>query len=148
MPTTRNRKNPTDRTEHANRANRPNRTSNAIEANAVRRASGQEAEDLAARYLQARGLQLLARNVRCRAGEIDLVLREGAQIVFVEVRLRRNARYGGAAYSIDYRKQAKLLATARYWLRGRTEQACRFDVVLMDAAQEDRIQWLRNAFGE
>ena len=42
----------------------------------------------------------------------------------------------------------KLLATARYWLRGRTEQACRFDVVLMDAAQEDRIQWLRNAFGE
>ena len=96
MPKTPNRKNPTDRTEHANRVNRPNRTTNptnnAIDANAARRASGQAAEDLAARYLQARGLQLLARNVRCRAGEIDLVLREGAQIVFVEVRLRRNAR--------------------------------------------------------
>ena len=90
----------------------------------------------------------IAEHAARRAGEIDLVLREREQIVFVEVRLRRNARYGGAAFSIDYRKQAKLLATARYWLRGRIEQACRFDVVLMDAAQEDRIQWIRNAFGE
>ena len=71
---------------------------------------GDDAEQRAAAYLQLAGLKLVERNYRCRFGEIDLVLHEGSTVVFAEVRLRASARFGGAAASIDARKQAKLIA--------------------------------------
>lgn len=110
---------------------------------------GAAAERLAERFLVARGLRLVERNYRCRFGEIDLVMREGETLVFVEVRLRTHAGFGGAAASITGAKRARLLSTARHYLAGlpRTPQ-CRFDAVLLGADGAASIEWLRDAFGE
>jgi putative endonuclease len=108
--------------------------------------AGAAAETLALAYLRRRGLRLLARNYRCRSGEIDLILRDGTTLVFVEVRLRRRGDYGGAAASITAAKQRRLVEAARHFLAGRREQPCRFDALLLDALDETRIEWLRDAF--
>ncbi len=111
-----------------------------------RQVEGGEAEERAAAFLAARGLAIVGRNFRTRLGEIDLIARDGATLVFVEVRRRRSsALYGGAAGSVDYRKRRRLEAAARLYLaRLPTEPACRFDVV---ALQGEECTWLRNAFG-
>lgn len=106
-------------------------------------AQGAVAEALAARFLAERGLRVVERNFRVRGGEIDLICHDGATVVFVEVRLRRRADYGGAGASITAAKRAKLVMAARHWLARHGEQPCRFDCVLMDG---DNIEWLRNAF--
>jgi putative endonuclease len=111
-------------------------------------AGGKLAETLAAAYLQARGLRLLERNYRCRLGEIDLVLADGRSLVFVEVRLRRNPGYGGAAASITAAKRQRNVRAARHYLAGKPEPRCRFDVVLLDSLAPDRIEWIKDAFGE
>src|SRR5512139_3398258 len=77
---------------------------------------GQTAESSAAAFLQANGLKLVARNWRCRFGEIDLVMQDGATLVFIEVRLRSRSDFGGAAASVTPVKQKKLLAAARQYL--------------------------------
>ncbi len=109
---------------------------------------GAQAEAHAAQFLQRRGLTLLHRNYRCRQGEIDLVMRDGATLVFVEVRLRRRSDFGGAAASIDGAKQGRLIGAAQHYLAslGRTP-ACRFDAVLLQSADGAGIEWIRNAFG-
>ena len=107
---------------------------------------GRAAEDLVADFLVRHGLTILARNYRCRRGEIDLVVREGGTCVFVEVRLRRSDRYGGAGGSIDRRKQARLIAAARHWLAGKPDQPCRFDAVLLEDLDVSRLEWIRDAF--
>jgi putative endonuclease len=110
--------------------------------------AGARAEELCAELLQKAGLRVLARNWRCRHGEIDLVAEEGATLVFAEVRLRQGAgRFGGAAESITAAKRSRLLAAARLYLSRRPEVACRFDVLLLDGLELGRIQWIRNAFG-
>jgi putative endonuclease len=107
---------------------------------------GREAEQLALQYLTAAGLRLKSRNYACRLGEIDQILEDGETLVFVEVRQRRNARFGSAAESITGRKQDKLVAAARHYLARLTAlPACRFDAVLVDA--QGRIEWIRDAFG-
>ena len=108
--------------------------------------TGAAAERLAAAFLARHGLEVVQANYRCRFGEIDLVLRDGDTIVFAEVRLRASDRYGGAAYSVDRRKQARLVAAARLWLAGKKDLPCRFDVVLMDRLDASRIEWIRDAF--
>lgn len=108
--------------------------------------TGAAAERLAAAFLARKGLRLVEANYRCRFGEIDLVLRDGDTIVFAEVRLRSSDRFGGAAYSVDRRKQARLIAAARRWLAGKKDVPCRFDVVLMDRLDASRIEWIRDAF--
>lgn len=110
-------------------------------------AAGALAETLAATHLQQQGLRLLERNYRCRMGEIDLILADGPVLVFVEVRLRHNAEYGGAAASITAAKQRRILQAARHYLAGKPEPVCRFDVILLDTLAADRIEWIRNAFG-
>jgi putative endonuclease len=109
---------------------------------------GQRAEDLCAELLRKAGLRIVARNWRCRLGEIDLVAEESGTLVFAEVRLRRDARYGGAAESVTAAKRARLVAAARLYLAGRAAAPCRFDVLLLDALVPSRVQWIRNAFGE
>lgn len=104
------------------------------------------AETLALAFLKARGLTLLERNFRCRMGEIDLVMRDGASIVFVEVRLRSPGAYANAAESIDARKQKRIVATAGFYLAGRAEAPCRFDCVLLEQANNDSIRWIKSAF--
>ena len=106
--------------------------------------NGALAEQHAARYLQQQGLKPVAQNYRSRFGEIDLIMQDGATLVFVEVRLRRSADFGGAAASIDARKQQRIIRTAQQYLAGLAHiPPCRFDVVLMD---DSGVQWLRNAF--
>ena len=107
--------------------------------------SGGAAEAAAASYLARHGLSVLQSNYRCRLGEIDLVLRDGPSIVFVEVRLRTNPSFGGAAASIGPRKRARIIAAARHYLAGKPELPCRFDVVLLDRLEPPRIEWIRDA---
>jgi len=105
---------------------------------------GAQAEQQALRYLEGHGLKLVARNYRSRFGEIDLVMRDGAALVFVEVRLRTHAAFGGAAASIDARKQQRIIRTAQQYLTSLAQTPpCRFDAVLMG---EGGMEWLRNAF--
>jgi putative endonuclease len=108
--------------------------------------AGARAEDLCAELLRKAGLRVLARNWRCRHGEIDLVAEEGDTLVFAEVRYRRDERYGGAAESVTTAKQARLVAAARFYLMRRPDTECRFDVLLLDSLEAGRIKWIRNAF--
>jgi putative endonuclease len=111
---------------------------------ATRQARGQQAEQAAAQILAASGLRLVTTNYRCRGGEIDLVMRDGECLVFVEVRLRTNARFGGALASVTPAKQQRLLTAARHYLaRSAWPGPCRFDVVGFDA--KGRHDWVRNA---
>ena len=138
----------------ARRRARRKRSATARKAPAPRRSPTQRVgdahEDAALRLLQARGLVLLARNLACRHGEIDLAMRDGAVLVFVEVRARRDARFGGAAASIGAAKQRRLAQAAAYWLprlaarhwRG-VPPAARFDVVAFESGV---ARWLRDAF--
>lgn len=106
---------------------------------------GPAAEELAARHLARHGLAIVARNFRTRRGEIDLVARDGATLVFVEVRLRSNDAYGGAAASITAAKRGRLLAAAEEYLATcASVPPCRFDAVLLDRLDEARIEWLRD----
>jgi putative endonuclease len=108
--------------------------------------AGARAEELCAELLRKAGLRVLARNWRCRHGEIDLVAEEGGTLVFAEVRYRSDERYGGAAESVTAAKRARLIAAARLYLMRRPESDCRFDVLLLDALEASRIKWIRNAF--
>lgn len=111
--------------------------------------AGARAEDEAAAFLRRRGIQLIARNWRCRHGEIDLIVRDGDCLVFVEVRLRRGAGlFGGAAESVTAAKRARLLAAARLYLARMPELPCRFDVMLMGGQSGEQLEWIRDAFGE
>jgi putative endonuclease len=106
---------------------------------------GKDAEARAQRMLIGAGLHPVARNYRCRGGEIDLVMRDGDQMVFIEVRYRSHSRYGGAASSVDPNKQKRLILAARHYLQtSRWSGPCRFDVVAYD--KERGETWVRNAF--
>jgi len=108
--------------------------------------AGARAEDLCAELLRRSGLRVVARNWRCRHGEIDLVAEDGGTLVFAEVRYRRNESFGGAAASVTAGKQARLIAAARLYLMRRPDADCRFDVLLLDTLDAERIRWIRNAF--
>ncbi|MEK6750049.1 MAG: YraN family protein [Pseudomonadota bacterium] len=108
------------------------------------------AETAALEYLTSRGLRVLTRNYRCRMGEIDLVMRDGATLVFVEVRSRSYHRFGTPAESVNRRKQQKLLATAQHFLLTHKQYADtvqRFDVIAVTTAvAPPQIEWISNAF--
>lgn len=109
---------------------------------------GKQAEALAADFLRREGLSITATNYQCRYGEIDLIARDGAMVVFVEVRSRAGNAYGGAAASITATKREKLLKTARHYLAGRHPvPPCRFDAVLITGTP-GRVEWIRNAIEE
>ena len=115
------------------------------------KALGDAAEARALAHLSAAGLVLVRRNYRVargprsRGGEVDLVMREpDGTIVFVEVRARRDSRFGGAAASIGAAKRQRLVfAASHFLLRLANPPPCRFDVVAVDG---ERIEWLRAAF--
>jgi putative endonuclease len=106
--------------------------------------TGAAAEQAAADYLVRQGLKLVTRNFRCRGGEIDLIMHDGETLVFVEVRSRSRADFGGAAASITASKQARIILAARHYLaQNAVDAPCRFDAVLLQAGQ---LQWLPAAF--
>ncbi|MEO8302803.1 MAG: YraN family protein [Betaproteobacteria bacterium] len=111
----------------------------------LRAVAGERAEALAAEFLRAQGVAILERNFRRRCGEIDLVAKDGDTLVFVEVRLRTRSDFGGAAASITAKKRARIAAAAGLYLaRLRGTPPCRFDAVLLDALDPDRIEWLKD----
>ena len=107
---------------------------------------GKDAEARAATFLESHGLHIIERNYRGRYGEIDLIARDGATLVFVEVRARGSDAFGGAAASITASKREKLTRTALQYLAqlGRTP-LCRFDAVLLGNTTAP-IEWIRDAF--
>ncbi|PPK41464.1 putative endonuclease [Trinickia symbiotica] len=103
-------------------------------------------EARACEYLQRQRLRLVARNVTCRGGEIDLVMRDEAGVlVFVEVRARAWRGYGGAMASVGHEKRRRIVQAAQYFLatRGAMNSVCRFDVVAFDGCE---VVWVRDAF--
>ncbi|MFN2308802.1 MAG: YraN family protein [Gammaproteobacteria bacterium] len=115
-----------------------------------RQRQGAHAEDQACRFLQRHGLRLITRNYRSRRGEIDLIMRDSDNLVFVEVRYRRHDRYGSGLESVDRRKQQRIIACAAQYLHqhpGAAQLAARFDVVALAAdGRDEQIEWIRNAF--
>ena len=100
-------------------------------------ARGADAEALAADYLRQRGVHILARNFRCRLGEIDLIGLDGETLCFIEVRHRARARYGTPIETVSTQKQRRIIRTAEYFLltawRGPL-CPCRFDIVAVEGA--------------
>lgn len=114
----------------------------------ISQARGRDAETLACNFLVQAGLVLLARNFRCRLGEIDAVLRDGNTVVVAEIRYRADNAFGTPAETVDGRKQMKLIASARRFLQFHPALATaplRFDVVTL-AGPQRRIEWIRDAF--
>ena len=104
---------------------------------------GAAGEDEALAYLLDQGLLLVERNFSCKAGEVDLILSDGAALVFVEVRARASSAFGGAAASVTPAKQRRLLLAAQFYLqRYRQPPACRIDVLAIDGG---KINWIKNA---
>ena len=119
--------------------------------NNVRMQRGAAAEELAAQYLQVRGLRILARNLRCKAGELDLVCLDGGVLAIVEVRQRGSAEFGGALASVTLTKQRKITRAAQFFLRREKQWknlALRFDVLAIEGLPDGahRIDWVKDAF--
>ena len=114
------------------------------------RAAGNSFEQRACAELERAGLKLLVRNYCTRHGELDLVMRDGDTVVFVEVRYRKSASHGDAAASVTASKQARLILAAQHWLAAHPQHArrtCRFDVISYDGPVDAiRRDWLRGAF--
>ena len=118
---------------------------------ATTKSVGDAGEAQALAHLERQGLTLVQRNYRvaagpnARGGEVDLILRErDGTLVFVEVRARSSAAFGGAAASVTASKQRRLVFAAQHFLRRYSAlPPCRFDVV---AIEGESVQWLRGAF--
>ena len=109
--------------------------------------AGLASEKKAETFLTGQGLKLIANNYHCRHGEIDLIMQDGKTLVFIEVRLRTNHRFGNAASSITLHKQQKITRTAQHYLQQHNiDMPCRFDALLLNSANNTDIQWIRNAF--
>jgi putative endonuclease len=119
--------------------------------NDVRMRRGVAAEELAAQYLKVRGLKVLARNLRCKAGELDLVCLDGGVLAIVEVRQRGSAEFGGASASVTWAKQRKIIRAAQFYLQRQKHWRhfpMRFDVLAIEGLPQGahRIDWLKDAF--
>jgi len=113
------------------------------------RDTGSRYENLAAEWLQARGLKLLASNFHCRRGEIDLIMEDGECLCFIEVKYRASKAFGGAVQAITRSKQQKLLMAAEHFLAGHPghrNRPQRFDALLLQqVGGKIEIDWIRNA---
>lgn len=111
------------------------------------RERGQQFETLAAQYMQQQGLQLLARNVSCRFGELDLICKDRDCLVFVEVKYRQSGAFGSAAAMVTAGKQQKLRQSASWYLQQQHWRgAARFDVLAIEGDAPYQFSWLKNAF--
>jgi putative endonuclease len=109
---------------------------------------GEYYEQLALAYLQQQQLSLICRNFQCKAGEIDLVMRQNSQLVFIEVKYRASNAFGGALAAVTPAKQQKLLRAVRWYLQqhGGQDQACRIDVLAIEGREPFHYNWVQNAF--
>jgi putative endonuclease len=110
--------------------------------------AGLMGEQKALDYLTKQGLNLVARNYRCRLGEIDLIMNDPMYLVFIEVRSRVNTAFGGGLASITYAKRQKIIKTTSHYLlthKIREQQPIRFDVVSIDG-HSGQLEWIKDAF--
>jgi len=110
---------------------------------------GKLAEASACQYLQQQGLSFQQSNYRCKQGEIDIIMKDGEQLVFVEVRYRKHNYFGSGADTVDLKKQHKLFLAANHYLSANNKHntACRFDVVSISGTIcPANINWITNAF--
>lgn len=106
---------------------------------------GQIAEDKARQFLEEKGLTLVEKNYRCRTGEIDLIMQDKKELVFVEVRYRAKSDYGSALDSVDQHKIQKIISAANHYVSiHQPDQPMRFDVIGFDATLKPN--WVSNAF--
>jgi len=107
---------------------------------------GENAEENALQFLLKQGLSAVCRNYRCKQGEIDLIMWHGTALVIVEVRYRKNAKYGSALETVTVKKQSRIIAATCHYLKANklTNQAIRFDVVAITG--DDNLSWVQNAF--
>lgn len=104
--------------------------------------TGDEGEEQALAHLRHAGLQLVQRSFLCKGGEIDLIMRDQTHLVFVEVRKRKSAAFGGALASVTHSKQRKLVHAAQVYLKNiKPQPACRFDLV---AIEGEKLLWLKD----
>lgn len=116
--------------------------------------TGESAEQLAKQYLLGQGLEFITQNFRCKQGEIDLIMQHNCSIIFIEVRYRKQIRFGSGAESVNHTKQKKLIATALSYLQQNPVQAnqpARFDVVSITSRStttgtQPDIDWIQDAF--
>ena len=108
---------------------------------------GDHSEQQALTYLQQQGLQWRSTNYRCKVGELDLVMMDGAVLVIVEVRYRKSEQFGGALASITRKKQARIVAATQHYviINKLNHCAIRFDVVAISGVN-NRLDWIKNAF--
>ncbi|KTD44867.1 YraN family protein [Legionella quateirensis] len=110
--------------------------------------TGRIAEQKALSYLLEQGLKLVCQNYYCRLGEIDLIMREGNYLVFIEVRSRSNIKFGDGIASVTYAKRQKIIkTTSHYLLKHKVQERnpVRFDVISIDGSS-GHITWLKDAF--
>jgi len=109
---------------------------------------GRLAEELAQQLLESNKLKLITKNYHCRYGEVDLIMRDGDTLVFVEVRYRKSERFGGALESIDRKKQDKLRITAQHYLqKHKSKLNARFDAITLSSLTDsNKINWIKSAF--
>ena len=111
-----------------------------------RKKAGNDAEQQACKYLQSQGLTLIEKNFSTKAGEVDLIMNDGETIVFIEVRYRKNADFGGAAASVTTKKQQRIIKAAlAYQQKHKPQSSMRFDVVAIEGDNRE-INWIRSAF--
>ena len=118
-----------------------------------KRGQGATAEKIALHYLEHHGLRLIERNFHCKLGELDLIMRDGTHLVFVEVRSRSSVRFGRPVETVAHHKQQRLLRSAAFYLqKHRLDLPCRFDIIGIsphsDSVQADSVQveWIKDAF--
>lgn len=112
--------------------------------------TGKQAEDYALALLESNGFELVERNFNCRGGELDLIMKQQQELVFVEVRYRRRSDYGDGLESVDRHKQRKLRTAAETWLQrnpAMTFRGCRFAVMAVSGPPDGfESEWVDDAF--
>lgn len=112
---------------------------------------GQATEAFAQQYLMQHGLDFVDKNVHCRQGEIDLVMKDQHTFVFVEVKFRKNNHFGGAIGAVSQTKQNKIKHCVAFFLHkaklNEYNTPCRFDVIALEGdINQPQVTWLKNAF--
>lgn len=110
------------------------------------REQGMLAETIALKHLQKNGLKLVTQNYHCRGGEIDLIMRDGNDLVFIEVRYRKSSAFGSPIETVTRQKQRRIIHTAQHYLQQhpQIDLCCRFDIV--GISSDAPLKWLKNAF--
>lgn len=113
-------------------------------------AMGEQGEELAADYLSKQGYRIVERRFRCKLGEIDIIAQDGSQLLFVEVKTRKNTSFGSPSEAVSHKKQQNIIHTARQYLSYKRQQnsPCRFDIVevILDKGKAS-VNHIPNAFG-